>query len=426
MRDQPVPSTSSTQSAAQWPTEPLGGCTATAVIAAGFLTVFIAYAIRYGYGLLLPHMLTSLAITKAQAGIIYSTYFLSYTLASPVMGLLSDRYDMRWMLTAFTALLGVGAMLMALSDSVLSASIYFMLSGIGHSACWAPVMALVQKWVPDNRRGIALALTTLGAGIGITIWSLVLPPITAAFGWRAGWICMGIFGLGVAVFNYALVRDRPACERCLGGAPPAWVTEYRSLFRATALWQIGFSYLMVGYAVMVPTAFLVVYATQALGISYGLSARLIAIMALSGIAGKLLLGYSSDRLGRVPMMMLCGLLMGLGNLGFLFGATAMMMNLAAVLFGLGFGAVWPVYAAAAPDHFERRSIGAVIGIWTFFMGVGSMLSPVICGYLIDITGSYSGAFGSGAVAALLGAVLLSPPPKHRSRSALRRFLSWLS
>jgi MFS transporter, OFA family, oxalate/formate antiporter len=375
-----------------------------AVISAGFLTVFIAYAIRYGYGVLLPYMLSSLAISKTQAGMIYSAYFLSYTLASPIMGLLSDRYDMRRMLAAFTALLGIGAMMMALSDSVLSASFYFMLSGIGHSACWAPVMVLVQKWVPDRRRGIALALTTLGAGIGIAVWSLILPSITVAFGWRAGWVSMGVFGLGVAVLNYVLVRDRPAPER----HPDGVRVGYQHLLRATALWQIGLSYLMVGYAVMVPFAFLVVYATQAMGMSYALGARLIAVIAAAGIAGKLLLGYLSDRWGRVSIMMICGLLMGLGNLGFLYGDSATMMSLAAVLFGLGFGAVWPVYAAAAPDFFERRSIGAVIGIWTFFMGIGSILSPMVCGSLIDLTGGYRGAFGSGAMAALLGVVLLLP------------------
>ena len=56
---------------------------AIAVILAGFLTVSIAYAIRYGYGMLLPQMLPALGITKTQAGIIYSAYFVAYTLFFP-------------------------------------------------------------------------------------------------------------------------------------------------------------------------------------------------------------------------------------------------------------------------------------------------------------------------------------------------------
>ena len=40
------------------------------VFTACFLTVFISYSIRYGYGVLLPEMLPALAITKAEAGVI--------------------------------------------------------------------------------------------------------------------------------------------------------------------------------------------------------------------------------------------------------------------------------------------------------------------------------------------------------------------
>ncbi|MEJ2039539.1 MAG: MFS transporter, partial [Desulfosarcinaceae bacterium] len=136
---------------------------------AGFLTVSIAYAIRYGYGILLPEMLITLKISKTEAGVIYASYFLAYTLGSPVVGLLSDRYNVRVILALFTALLGLGAMLMALADSVLSASLIFTVAGLGHAACWAPVVALVQKWVPDTRRGTALAFATLGSGSGIAL-----------------------------------------------------------------------------------------------------------------------------------------------------------------------------------------------------------------------------------------------------------------
>ena len=64
-----------------------------AIIIAGFSTVFVAFAIRYSYGLLLPDMLTSLAITKTEAGVIFSAYFFTYTIFSPLLGLLVDRTD---------------------------------------------------------------------------------------------------------------------------------------------------------------------------------------------------------------------------------------------------------------------------------------------------------------------------------------------
>ena len=52
---------------------------ALAVLAACFCTVFISYAIRYGYGIFVPEMLPALSISKTGAGLIYSSYFIAYT-----------------------------------------------------------------------------------------------------------------------------------------------------------------------------------------------------------------------------------------------------------------------------------------------------------------------------------------------------------
>lgn len=63
------------------------------VLSAAFLTVFITFAVRYGYGALLPEMYLPLNMTRAQAGLIYSSYFLSYMVFSPLLGRLTDVLD---------------------------------------------------------------------------------------------------------------------------------------------------------------------------------------------------------------------------------------------------------------------------------------------------------------------------------------------
>jgi MFS family permease len=381
---------------------------ATAVLVAGFLTVSIAYAIRYSYGMLLPEMLPALKISKTQAGIIYASYFLAYTLCSPILGLLSDRYNVKILLTVFTALLAGGAMLMAVASSVLAASICFTLAGIGHSACWAPVVALVQKSVDDKRRGTMLAITTMGSGVGITLWSLVLPSIVGHWSWKAGWAGLGIIGLCVAAANFLLVRN-PADSRKLTPQPWSRVAqEYRQLLCQPRLWQIGAAYLLVGFTVLVPFTFLSAYATETLGMPYAFSTRLITVIAACGMAGKLVLGILSDTAGRVRVMMLCGLAMGAGCLAMAYTPHPWMLYGAAGIFGIGFGAVWPVYAAAAPDFFAKQLAGSVIGLWTLFLGVGSILSPVVCGWTIDATGGYTWAFLLGLTSAAGSCALLIP------------------
>jgi MFS family permease len=75
---------------------------------------------------------------------------------------------------------------------------------------------------------------------------------------------------------------------------------------------------------------------------------------------------------------------------------------------LGFGAVWPVYAAAAPDFFPKKTAGSVVGLWTVFLGIGSIVSPILCGLTIDLTKNYSGIFLLGTTAAMAAVLFLVP------------------
>ncbi len=440
------------------------GPRAVAVVIASFFTILIAYAVRYGYGMLLPSMLPALGITGTSAGVIYSTYFLAYTLFSPLLGWLTDRYDVRIILGLFTALLGAGTLLMARAGTVTFACMAFALVGVGHAACWAPVTALVQRWVPDERRGTILSWTSMGSGIGVMTLSLVLPPLVRGFGWRAGWVAMGVTALLVAILNLVLVRRPPlgegeghaeesrdmstGCNQESRGdfleeegpsiphlppnprqplkplpSKPLASTAFRGaafkrgdLLLDWTLWRIGLSYLMVGVAVLGPYTFLGTYAVDRLHQTYGDSVRIYAVIAASGMVGKLFLGHLSDRIGRIRVMGLCGLLLCVGCLGFAWAGNMIGICFSAAVFGLGFGSVWPVYAAAAPDFFPRRIAGSVIGIWTFFLGVGSIISPAVCGWAVDFTGGYGAAFLIGAAGALVSAVLLLlPMVKSRER-----------
>lgn len=380
------------------------------VIAASFLTVAMAYAVRYGYGMLLPGMLGTWGISKMAAGIIYSAYFAAYTLCSPLLGLLSDRCDLRLLVSVFTGLLAGGTALMGCVDSLPAAALAFALAGIGHAACWAPVVSLVQRWVEDRHRGTALAVATMGSAIGIAFWGMLLPLIVARAGWRAGWIAMGLCGFALAVLNYLLIRnpapDSPAsCSQPT--ATPAWHL-YRQLLASDTMWCVGLSYLLIGFTVLVPFTFIGLYAKEELGLPYASATWLFSLLAIAGMAGKLLLGVLSDRRGRIPVMMICGLCLGGGCLGIVQFSAFALKAVAVVLVGIGFGAVWPVYAAAAIDFFPRSAAGSVIGLWTFFMGVGSIAAPVICGWSIDATGSYAWAFRIGCTTALLAVIALVP------------------
>lgn len=384
---------------------------AYAVIIAGFCTVSIAYSIRYAYGMLLPEMLPALDISNTQAGTVFAVYFITYTIFTPILGTLSDLYNYRLLLTIFTAILALGALLMATAGGFMQASLIFAIAGLGHAACWAPVAALVQKWVPDNIRGMAMSIVTMGVGLGIFLWSSLLPIIVEAFNWRSGWLALGLCAMGIAVLNGGLVRNPAASPSATISATRKLsyvLSIYRTLLKNRRFWYIAMAYLLVGFNVIIPFTFLTVYARQVLELDYTTATRLVALIALWGIVGQLFLGTLSDRIGRLNILVSASLIMGLGSLGMALGRTIWELYAVVSFYGLGYGAVWPMYAAAASDYFDRQQTGSVVGLWTVYLGIGSIVAPIFGGWLIDQTGVYTSTFLAGSVAGILSALLLLP------------------
>ncbi|MBW1800142.1 MAG: MFS transporter [Deltaproteobacteria bacterium] len=392
---------------------------AVAIVIAGFFTAFIAFAIRYSYGLLLPEMLPALAISKTEAGIIFSSYFITATLLSPVLGLLVDRSDARILISTFVAMLGIGTYLMSFSSSVIQASIFFCLAGIGHSACWAPVVTVVMRWVSEKRRGIVLAFVDLGSTAGIAVCSITIPLMTGAYSWRTVWVSLGIFAFIVAAMNFFMIKSHPPFEPGPGGsgtAPRAPIpirVAYMAIIRDKKFYLIGLSYLLLSFSILVPLTFLTTFATQELKIPYQSAAGLLAVFAVVGAAAKLFLSHLSDVVGRVRVMMFCGVLTAIGGLGLAYVHAFLLLVLFTAVFGAGYGTIWPVFAAAARDFFPKEYAGSVVGLWTVFHGLGSIMSPVIAGWTIDGTGAYVWAFILAMISSIISILLLFPMAKTK-------------
>ncbi|HEY3278726.1 MAG TPA: MFS transporter [Syntrophorhabdaceae bacterium] len=389
------------------------------VVTAGFFTLFIAFAVRYSYGLILPYMLSTLAISKTEAGVIFSSYFVTATIFSPLMGILADRFNTKLILTVFVAILGAGTCLMSFSSSVVQASIFFAIIGIGHSACWAPVVAVVMRWVSPKRRGIAISVVDLGTTVGIAVWSVIVPIIIRDHSWRTVWLALGVTALVVAGMNFFLIKNHPET--------PAGVQErvqvpvkrsYKVVFGDPKFYLIGFSYLCISFSILIPFTFLTSYATQKLTIPYASATGLLLVIAVAGTIGKLILGHVSDKVGRLEIMMLCGLLTAFGAFGMAYSHQLSTLCIVSAIFGIGYGTLWAVYAASARDLFPADYSGSIIGFWTLFHGLGSIIAPILSGWIIDRTGAYTWAFVMAASASLLSLLLLLPVRRLSRKSEM--------
>jgi len=395
------------------------------VLGASFITLFINYSIRIGaYPILLPEMIKDLHMTKAQAGIIKSAFAITYLVFSPIMGWLTDRIGGRKVISFFCLFLGGGAFLMGKSDNLFTSAIFFSLVGVGSAAMWVPNATLIQKWFVVRKRGLALGILNASSGAGFGAMGLFLPVIVINYNWRLGWFILGIVGLFLTILNGLLLRDRP---EDIGLTPWCGKNEekkknnilskrvgYFEILRQSQFWIIGISYLLISYGSYALLDFIVTYGKMELNIPYSIASLFITVAAFTGIPGGILIMILSGHIGTKISLGITYTLMGLSILFIIFsGSNVLLLIIGIGWFGVLYGGVFPLVAACARDFFPREVTGTVLGLITIFYGVGAMSTPILTGYLADITGTFRWSFSLAAFAVLLAGFFITLLRKPR-------------
>jgi MFS family permease len=137
------------------------------------------------------------------------------------------------------------------------------------------------------------------------------------------------------------------------------------------------------------------------------------------MVAKPITGRVSDRVGRIPVIVI-GLLLCATALPLIFRSESLTaFVLAAPLLGLGVGAVTPVTNALIADLASARRLGAAMGVFGTIWDIGEAAGPMLAGFLIGRLG-YAATFDVLAAitaAVTVGVMALVRDPK---RAAARR------
>ncbi|MDI9619383.1 MAG: MFS transporter [Candidatus Nezhaarchaeota archaeon] len=359
------------------------------ILAACFSAAFMSYGIRYAYSMLLPEIMRELNLTNAQAGLIYTTCLALYTVSSVFVGFLVDVKGIKRTTLAFLPLLGIGAALMSVAFSDWSGALFLGISGIGASVCWTPLTVWVQRVYPA-RRGFSLGILQLGPNVGFGTLGFVIPMLVPYVGWRGCWLILGAASLAL-LLPLVLLAEEPE----VGDAPAKSLKEhvkgFTSILSDKRFWLGGLSYMLASFAIMVPMTFVKNYAYLELMLDRGASTALFSVIGFVGIIGTLVIPILSDKTGRRLAIALCNSITAIGLLG-----SALMVRqqnyidiaLWNGVVGIGYGAMWPLYAALVKDIYGWGVMGSITGLWTLLCGVGLLTSPAVGGLVADMYGSY--------------------------------------
>ena len=151
------------------------------------------------------------------------------------------------------------------------------------------------------------------------------------------------------------------------------------------------------------------------GYSQGEAARIISLVLALSIAGRLLMGWLADRMPKKHVMLIIYLLVAVSIPLLFLASSATAMYAFAVVFGLGLGGEYLIVPLIAAELFGVGVLGRLLGVVLTADGVAEAVSPMLVGYLRDVSGSYRIGFFWLIAVALTGAAAVAALPRQRDQ-----------
>jgi MFS family permease len=150
---------------------------------------------------------------------------------------------------------------------------------------------------------------------------------------------------------------------------------------------------------------LVNYATD-IGMNPLAAAALISIVGAVSIAGRLLTGVGSDKIGLNSTLIFTRVFLILSFLCLIFIKSFWSFYLFAAIFGLCYGGEIPQIPLFVGKYFGTKAMATLVGLAMFVTCLGGAIGPWLAGLIFDSTHSYQGAFIAGAIASVASLILI--------------------
>ena len=389
------------------------------------VATMINYLDRTVLGIAAPSLRNDLGIDAATMGIVFSAFSWTYAAAQIPGGVFLDRFGSR--LTYFLSLTfwSLFTLLQATAGGLGTLLLYRFGLGLAESPCFPTNSRIVGTWFPQQERATATGIYTVGEYVGLAFFSPFLFMLMAAYGWHALFIVVGVAGILLGVIFYWRYRepaDHPSVNEAeleyiaAGGGfattvhekAPSWANvkrllSYRQVWGA-GIGQFAGNSTLVFFLTWFPTYL----ATERhmTWVKVGFFAVLPFIAAAIGVLAG---GWFSDKLlkstGSANIARKTPIIVGLLLASLIVTANWMDSNVAVIVvlsiafFGQGMvGLGWTLISDIAP----KSLMGLTGGLFNFAANLAGIITPIVIGFIVAATGSFTWALAFVGAVALLG------------------------
>jgi MFS family permease len=351
---------------------------------------------------LLPIYAQRLGASAADIGGLFAVFAFVIILVRPVVGLAMDHFGRRVFFVAGLVCYVVAMAVFAMASNIFLLYLARLIQGVGAALTWLASYTIAAELAIAERRGEALGqvdgASDRGAFYGMVIALVLLSWLPLHSGWQGlflGYTALAIVGAGVA-WRYVpetqlgcarrFAHDHARVNSLYRLLGVMGTTKLSTLPVTPPLWQLlGITFVTKASAALVSPLLLIFLQHQFTTEFWKLAvAYLPAALVLGFLPARM--GRLSDRVGRLPLIVA-----GLGWSGLISFCLPALPTLGwfMVCFAgnaLGIVTATPAQKALVGDLTHRENWGKAYGLYTFACSLGSVVGPLLGGWLYDAVG----------------------------------------
>jgi len=338
---------------------------------------FLNFSTRAIFSPLLPLIEDSLSISHGEAGGLFTSLAMGYSLAL----LLAGRFASVWgyKRTVVYGFVGTGLVFLGLqwAESYLTFHILFFLLGIATGTYIPSILPIITETYESRHWGKALGIHDSAASLSIFSIPILVALSLHLLSWKILLLILGAASLLLPIYFWK-VSIEPKHETSQQGSPVA------DLFKRRPIWIIGLLWIFAAGSCLGVYSILPLYLIKERGIDFHFANTLFGISRVGGVFVSIFIGFLTDRFGYRFMLILCLVTTGLSTIGLALSSTLPMILVTLILqatLSVGF---FPAGLAAlsnlTPLSERSMAIGVAVSIGMIF-GMG--FTPLLLGIIAD-------------------------------------------
>ncbi len=367
------------------------------VVGACSLVMFGVWNSHAGFGVFLPVLANEFGWSRGAISIAPSLNLIIGGLIAFVIGAASDRWGPRLILTTSAVLAGGLFALASRIDALWHLYLVLgVLQGVAMSSVYLVPTTTVSRWFVE-RRGLALGILLAGLNLAFVTGPRLSAFLIERLGWRTTYLVLGALVWVLAIPGSMLTRFPPEATGSDSRSARSLASGV-TLGEALAdrrLWLLVTAWMLLGFNQMMMSIHLVSFVKDQ-GVTLERASLALTILGTGTIAGRVLVGIASDRVGTKPMFWVCLTVQIASLLAIMAGPSLSVLDVVLFWFGLSAAGSDTTIVKGAVETFGVRAIGAVMGVLSLGWRCGAALGPTAAGFIYDAMGTYMLAFALAA------------------------------